>query len=194
MALAPIHRSMRDHRPGNGRRAFARAFTTNSLPVPPEPDLSERKVAAALLGYWARLGATKPPSEAVQSIQGRHQMRPDLAACYGQERLPRYTSYPTAPHFSSVIGPGTYAEWLKAIPPHAIASLYLHVPFCRSMCWYCGCHTSVARRDEPVAAYAAALRREIDLVSRQIDRPSRWTTSTLAAARRRSWRPRLSRI
>jgi oxygen-independent coproporphyrinogen-3 oxidase len=97
-------------------------------------------------------------------------MRPDLAACYGQERLPRYTSYPTAPHFSSVIGPGTYAEWLKAIPPHAIASLYLHVPSCRSMCWYCGCHTSVARRDEPVAAYAAALRREIDLVSRQIDR------------------------
>src|SRR5438105_3656135 len=97
-------------------------------------------------------------------------MRPDLAACYGQELLPRYTSYPTAPHFSSAIGPDQYAEWLKAIPPHAIASLYLHVPFCRSMCWYCGCHTSIARRDEPVATYAAALRCEIDQVSRQIDR------------------------
>ena len=96
-------------------------------------------------------------------------MRPDLAACYGQERLPRYTSYPTAPHFSAAIGPGTYAEWLKAIPPQASASLYLHVPFCRSMCWYCGCHTSVARRDEPIAVYAAALRCEVDLVSRQID-------------------------
>ena len=96
-------------------------------------------------------------------------MRPDLAACYGQERLPRYTSYPTAPHFSAAIGPGTYAEWLKAIPPQASASLYLHVPFCRSMCWYCGCHTSVARRDEPIAVYAAALRCELDLVSRQID-------------------------
>jgi oxygen-independent coproporphyrinogen III oxidase len=97
-------------------------------------------------------------------------MRTDLAACYGQERLPRYTSYPTAPHFSAAIGANTYAEWLKAIPPRASASLYLHVPFCRSMCWYCGCHTSVARRDEPVAVYAAALRCEIELVSRQIER------------------------
>jgi oxygen-independent coproporphyrinogen-3 oxidase len=97
-------------------------------------------------------------------------MRSDLAACYGQERLPRYTSYPTAPHFSGVIGPETYAEWLKAIPRNASASLYLHVPFCRSMCWYCGCHTSIARRDEPIADYAAALRCELDLVSRRIER------------------------
>lgn len=97
-------------------------------------------------------------------------MRSDLAACYGEERLPRYTSYPTAPHFSDAIGPKTYAEWLKAIPQHATASLYLHVPFCRAMCWYCGCHTSVARRDEPIAVYASALRCEIELVSRQIDR------------------------
>jgi oxygen-independent coproporphyrinogen III oxidase len=97
-------------------------------------------------------------------------MRPDLAGCYGQERLPRYTSYPTAPHFSAAIGPETYAEWLKAIPPHTATSLYLHIPFCRSMCWYCGCHTSVVRRDEPVAVYASALRCEIDLVSRQVER------------------------
>ena len=97
-------------------------------------------------------------------------MRPDLAACYGQERLPRYTSYPTAPHFSGTIGAKTYAEWLKAIPRHAIASLYLHVPFCRSMCWYCGCHTTIARRDEPISQYAAALRCELDLVSRRIER------------------------
>lgn len=97
-------------------------------------------------------------------------MRPDLAAWYGQERLPRYTSYPTAPHFSTAIGPDAYAEWLKAIPPNATTSLYLHVPFCRAMCWYCGCHTSVARRDEPIALYAAALRCEIDLVSKRLGR------------------------
>ena len=97
-------------------------------------------------------------------------MRQDLAACYGQERLPRYTSYPTAPHFSAAIDQDTYTEWLKAIPPHATASFYLHVPFCRSICWHCGCHTTVAHRNEPIAVYEAALRCEIDLVSRQIDR------------------------
>jgi oxygen-independent coproporphyrinogen-3 oxidase len=111
----------------------------------------------------------QPLPTAINPCEDKHDMRPDLAACYGQERLPRYTSYPTAPHFSAAIGPDTYAEWLKAIPSSASASLYLHVPFCRAMCWYCGCHTSVVRRDEPVAVYAAALRCEIDLVSRQID-------------------------
>ena len=44
-------------------------------------------------------------------------------------------------------------------------SLYLHVPFCRSMCWYCGCHTSVTRRNDPIAVYAAALRSEAQLVA-----------------------------
>jgi oxygen-independent coproporphyrinogen-3 oxidase len=97
-------------------------------------------------------------------------MRTDLAACYGQERLPRYTSYPTAPHFSAAIGRDTYAEWLAAIPSNASASLYLHVPFCRVMCWYCGCNTSVVRRDEPIAVYAAALRCEIEQITRRIDR------------------------
>jgi oxygen-independent coproporphyrinogen-3 oxidase len=97
-------------------------------------------------------------------------MKQDLAACYGQERLPRYTSYPTAPHFSPAIGHDTYAEWLRTVPPNASASLYLHVPFCRAMCWYCGCHTSVVRRNEPIAVYAAALRCEINQVTQQIDR------------------------
>jgi oxygen-independent coproporphyrinogen-3 oxidase len=97
-------------------------------------------------------------------------MRPELAACYGQERLPRYTSYPTAPHFSSRVGADGYAEWLGLIPQGATASLYLHVPFCRSMCWYCGCRTSITRRDEPIADYVAALRCEIDLVAGRIGR------------------------
>lgn len=97
-------------------------------------------------------------------------MRSDLAVHYGQERLPRYTSYPTAPHFSQAVGPAAYAEWLRAIPPHASASIYLHVPFCRQMCWYCGCNTMVAKRDEPVSVYESALRCEVDLVARQIGR------------------------
>src|SRR3954463_8157208 len=97
-------------------------------------------------------------------------MRADLAASYGEERLPRYTSYPTAPHFSPAIGEGAYARWLAELPAAASASLYLHVPFCRQMCWYCGCHTTVAKRDEPIAVYEAALRCEVDLVAQQIGR------------------------
>ena len=51
------------------------------------------------------------------------------------------------------------------ICPNDLASLYLHVPFCRSMCWYCGCHTAVARRDGPILDYVRSLRREVDLVA-----------------------------
>lgn len=85
-------------------------------------------------------------------------------------RVPRYTSYPTAPHFRSVAGPGLYEDWLGRLPADAGLSLYLHVPFCRVMCWYCGCHTRVAKDDVPVQAYAVALRREIGLVAQAIGR------------------------
>ena len=97
-------------------------------------------------------------------------MRPDLAVCYGEERLPRYTSYPTAPHFTGSVDSAVYARWLGSIPQDATASLYLHIPFCRSMCWYCGCNTSVARHDDPIEAYLPAIHREIELVSRNLRR------------------------
>jgi oxygen-independent coproporphyrinogen-3 oxidase len=92
-------------------------------------------------------------------------MRSDLAKSYGQDRLPRYTSYPTAPHFSPAIGEKDYRRWLKSMPVREPASIYLHVPFCRSMCWYCGCHTSVTKRDDPIATYAASLHSEAQLVA-----------------------------
>ena len=95
-------------------------------------------------------------------------MRPDLAITYGQDRLPRYTSYPTAPHFSPAIGVADYRRWLRSISTRRPASIYLHVPFCRSMCWYCGCHTSVTRRDEPIALYASGLRTEAYLVAETV--------------------------
>lgn len=97
-------------------------------------------------------------------------MRADLAAIYGEERLPRYTSYPTAPHFTGAIGPDAYARWLAQLPVSGSASLYLHVPFCREMCWYCGCHTQIVRRDELIAGYQRTLRSEIALVAQTIGR------------------------
>jgi oxygen-independent coproporphyrinogen III oxidase len=95
-------------------------------------------------------------------------MRSDLAQSYGQDRLPRYTSYPTAPHFSPAIGESDYRGWLGSLSPRQPASIYLHVPFCRSMCWYCGCHTSVTKKDDPIAVYTSGLRTEAVLVAETI--------------------------
>ena len=75
----------------------------------------------------------------------------------------------TAPHFGPAVGPETYAEWLGAIA--GPGSIYLHVPFCAELCLYCGCHTTVARRYGPIAAYVELLEREIDLVAARIGRP-----------------------
>ncbi|MCB8821484.1 oxygen-independent coproporphyrinogen III oxidase [Microvirga rosea] len=98
-------------------------------------------------------------------------MRDDLRARYGEERLPRYTSYPTAPQFSDTVGPHSYDEWLTSLPGGTTASLYLHVPFCRSMCWYCGCHTTITQRDAPIVDYLDVLRREIGLVAERLTGP-----------------------
>ena len=81
-----------------------------------------------------------------------------------QRNVPRYTSYPTAPHFTPRIGPRSYAEWLGALPAGATLSLYLHVPYCTQLCHYCGCTTKATRRVEPIERYAARLREEIGIV------------------------------
>lgn len=84
---------------------------------------------------------------------------------YGDARLPRYTSYPTAPNFSADIGTSDYLSWLASLHEGDVTSLYLHMPFCRSMCWYCGCHTTITQRDAPILEYLDVLHREIDLLA-----------------------------
>src|SRR5450631_1359996 len=81
-----------------------------------------------------------------------------------ERAVPRYTSYPTAPHFSAAVGPKNYAEWLAQLPDAAKLSLYLHVPYCHELCLYCGCTTKAVLRRAPVAAYADHLRKEIELL------------------------------
>lgn len=93
-------------------------------------------------------------------------MTEDIIAKYGDARLPRYTSYPTAPKFSADIGSTDYSNWIGALGA-GTTSLYLHIPFCRSMCWYCGCHTTITEKDQPILDYLDVLRREIELVSIQ---------------------------
>jgi oxygen-independent coproporphyrinogen-3 oxidase len=94
-------------------------------------------------------------------------MDADLLARYDRH-MPRYTSYPTAPHFSPSVNHETYASWLCALPPAETLSLYLHIPFCAELCLYCGCHTTVARRYAPIGAYMDLLEREIALVAQHL--------------------------
>lgn len=79
--------------------------------------------------------------------------------------VPRYTSYPTAPHFQDGVTAETYADWLTGISSGETLSLYFHVPFCAAMCWYCGCHTKVVNRYEPIGDYAKLLRQEVALAA-----------------------------
>ena len=71
-------------------------------------------------------------------------MQRDLSAKYDL-RVPRYTSYPTAPHFHPGIGPDQYGQWLGQLDPATELSLYLHIAYCAEMCWFCGCHTKITR-------------------------------------------------
>ena len=91
-------------------------------------------------------------------------IRPDLLETYGAP-VPRYTSYPTAPHFHGGIGASVYANWLEALRPGAQLSLYVHVPFCDTLCWFCGCNTKMVKRYDPVARYLPSLMNEIATVA-----------------------------
>ena len=101
-------------------------------------------------------------------------MRPELAAKYDL-RVPRYTSYPTAPHFTPAVGAERYAAWLGELPPATPLSLYLHIAYCAEMCWFCGCHTKITRQYAPIADYLDCLWREIDLVAERL--PARMAAS-----------------
>lgn len=91
-------------------------------------------------------------------------MRHDLVNKYDL-RLPRYTSYPTAPHFSGSVDGTLYSDWLRELDPAVPLSLYLHIAYCAEMCWFCGCHTKITKRYDPIADYLAVLEQEIDLVA-----------------------------
>src|SRR5512136_1752156 len=93
----------------------------------------------------------------------------DLITKYDR-RVPRYTSYPTAPHFSDAVTAETYALWLSELDDETPLSLYLHVPFCAALCRFCACHTTVVHRREPLVSYARTLLDEIEAVAAAIGR------------------------
>ena len=89
---------------------------------------------------------------------------PDLLAT----PVPRYTSYPTAVEFGDDVGADDYAAALDRIESATPVSLYVHIPFCDQICWYCGCNTGAANRTQRLADYLTALRSEIAMVAKRI--------------------------
>ena len=80
-------------------------------------------------------------------------------------KVPRYTSYPTAPHFSTGVQARNFETWLQAVPDSSSVSLYVHIPFCRRLCWFCACRTQGVRSGDPVKSYLGTLADEIRLVA-----------------------------
>ena len=82
--------------------------------------------------------------------------------------IPRYTSYPTAPNFNNTINGKKYSSWLKKIKSSEKVSLYVHIPFCNSLCYFCGCHTIATKKYDPIERYVNFLVKEIYLLSSKI--------------------------
>lgn len=75
--------------------------------------------------------------------------------------VPRYTSYPTAPHFEAGLGPQMQEALFGSLDDATPVSVYLHIPFCDRLCWFCGCNTKHTLKYEPVHTYVEALLAEI---------------------------------
>lgn len=82
-----------------------------------------------------------------------------------QRPVPRYTSYPTAADFRTDVDAAVHEEALRAVKSSTPLSIYVHIPFCENICWYCGCNTARANKRGRLSAYLDALNKEIRLVT-----------------------------
>src|SRR5581483_11750882 len=84
---------------------------------------------------------------------------------------PRYTSYPPAPKFTDKLGWSDLANRVaQSQSPERDISLYFHIPFCQSLCWYCGCTTVITTQHSQGTRYLEYLEREMAQMAKVIDR------------------------
>jgi len=79
-------------------------------------------------------------------------------------RVPRYTSYPPATAFSPQTGADFQVSCIKALDPATPVSVYIHIPFCERLCWFCACRTQGTTTLKPVANYLRVLKGELGLL------------------------------
>lgn len=82
--------------------------------------------------------------------------------------VPRYTSYPTAPQFHEGVATEQFDGWIKALPEGGKLSIYVHVPFCERLCWFCACRTQGVKSMSPVEAYLEVLKVEVTKLAETI--------------------------
>jgi len=105
------------------------------------------------------------PADSASQLGGADLFDLDIIKKYDKAG-PRYTSYPTAPMFHAGIGADDYAATLARVASDdAPLSLYIHIPFCNTVCYYCGCNKIVTKQYDRAAPYLELLLREIDLVA-----------------------------
>jgi len=83
-------------------------------------------------------------------------------------RTPRYTSYPSALYFDDSVNAAQFGEKLKTVDLYQPLSIYVHIPFCRQLCWYCGCNMRVENNYNRALNYVGAVLDEIRIVSRYL--------------------------
>ena len=84
---------------------------------------------------------------------------------------PRYTSYPTAPVWKDDFGPADFEQYCaRADVRGTPVSLYMHLPFCESLCLFCACNVSIQKDKSVLTPYLAALKREIEHVSGMVSK------------------------
>ena len=109
----------------------------------------------------------------LEQMRGELRVGEEFLAKYNRPG-PRYTSYPTAPVWNDSFGPGdlerVFGEAESAKTP---VSLYMHIPFCESLCLFCACNVVIQKNKSVAPPYLDVLKRETERVSRSIskDRP-----------------------